>query len=1181
MSLFILNDDSFYNHIDEIVESFLAEIRAGESPSIDAYVNKHPRYGIELRGILETLRIVKPSATKLSETTIVSLDGETKSSSSLTFLQIDDFEIEHKIGEGGMGVVYCAFQKSLQRRVAMKVIPQALLADELAVRRFELEARTAAKLQHSHIVPVFDVGHSSGVYYYTMQLIDGCGMDVIIKRIRKERDAIHEEIELRGWSSHSIKLVDYVQDDEIAYVPTSESRRGSGTAKLRAGESNWKIQSRGYFEEVAELGYQVALALSHSHEMGIVHRDIKPSNLILDRSGHVWITDFGLAKTEESELTRTGDIVGTLRFMSPERMDGICDRRSDIYALGMTLYEILTLEPALRGAGQLAIIQQIRNEAPRPLRGIEAGIPRDLETIIDKAIRKEPESRYQTAIELAEDLHSFLMGLPIKARRVGRVERLAKWSSRNPVVAGAVATIALLLILLSMGSVFAAIRFRTMAINEGQLRYMATRAEQEQREAMLLAQEKSSENLRNLYYAEMKLAMDAAGRPTGLTRLRELLSHWVPAENSGTDAIPEDLRGFEWYWLAALASPNPARQIEFLYPLEGTQLALHPTEPLVVFGYGNLLIVADWESQEVVMERELAANVWSVSLSRRGERLAVVMSNGEVFWIDLASGKEQGSQLLSGANCIAWAGNDRQLWVGRDRAFDGSTEPIASDRIAVIDTESGKVLREMIPGADFEQCELGELVAAKWNGEQVAVSIQQNATTGVIFFDAVSGKVLGRRQWTGHPARLMAWSPYDGRLAVATFDRRLTVVDADEASYFLQESLESRPSSLVWSQNGRELALGAAQGAFRIVDARDLNMKAHYLISEGTIRFACQDRMSGRLLSFTAEEGFCVWNEYELAQRMVQNIEPGDTESRCTVSWSASGEKLLFGNDVVLTMRNIADDRIVHERGEGYSILGDFLGWKGEAGIVSSYRTKVTIRDAYGAKVVDEFFHDERGGVDHVQRVNTDPSGERLLLKMFPLGEKWGMQTIDLRSQELHTLVPETQGHWSADPVWSGDGKRIAVGINRQLKVLDAQTGELQAEMTLASDVQSIAWHPTGKQLAASDESQEIVVFNCQTGEESMRLRGHTGKVFDIDWSPQGTRMASVSDDESLILWDVVEQRPIVSWRGDLPIRAVRWSPDGKRLAMVDQGGKGIILDASRSYGARLKLSKQEGLNEQ
>jgi serine/threonine protein kinase len=214
---------------------------------------------------------------------------------------------------------------------------------------------------------------------------------------------------------------------------------------------------------VALIGRQVAQGLAHAHARGIIHRDIKPSNLLLDTTGIVWITDFGLAKAEDDGLTVTGDILGTLRYMAPERFRSGGDARADVYALGLTLYELLTLRPAFDSSDRLKLIEQIKAEEPARPRSIDSRIPRDLETIVLKALEKDPGRRYSTARAMAEDLRRFLADEPILARRASAAERYWRWARRNPLIASLGGVLTGVLVLATVSSLQAARQFHAQA----------------------------------------------------------------------------------------------------------------------------------------------------------------------------------------------------------------------------------------------------------------------------------------------------------------------------------------------------------------------------------------------------------------------------------------------------------------------------------------------------------------------------------------------------------------------------------------------------------------------------------------------------------------------------------------------------------------------------------------------
>src|SRR5262249_28414684 len=264
-------------------------------------------------------------------------------------------------------------------------------------------------------------------------------------------------------------------------APSADDAPSSASWPGPADTSTLSGSSRDYWRGVARIGVQAAEALHYAHTQGTLHRDIKPSNLLLDLQGTVWITDFGLAKAaDEADLTRTGDILGTLRYMAPERFRGVSDPRSDVYGLGMTLYELLTFEPAFAEADRERLIHQVTQSEPaRPSR-LNPEVPRDLETIVLKAIDREPTHRYPTAGEMAGDLQRYLGGRPIGGRRVSGAGRAMRWCRRNPVVAGLTVSVAALLVAVAASATVAAVQFGLAASKEKRLRIEAqSRAEAE------------------------------------------------------------------------------------------------------------------------------------------------------------------------------------------------------------------------------------------------------------------------------------------------------------------------------------------------------------------------------------------------------------------------------------------------------------------------------------------------------------------------------------------------------------------------------------------------------------------------------------------------------------------------------------------------------------------------------
>ncbi len=299
-----------------------------------------------------------------------------------------------------------------------------------------------------------------------------------------------------------------------------------GTSSLvQSGQS-------GYARSVARIGLQAAEGLAYAHEQGILHRDIKPSNLLLDAHGIVWIADFGLAKaTTDDDLTHTGDIIGTIRYMAPERFQGHCDARSDVYGLGLTLYELLARHPAFDEADRGKLIKQVTESEPPALRTLDRTIPRDLATVVHKAIEREPSHRYRTAEDLAEDLRRFIEDRPIAARRITATEQLWRWCKRNPLAAGLSAS---LLTTLVTGLVVVSVLFLRLwsVAGERSRLYSAELERSEQlREASAQAGAEAEGANRRLYDVRMNLV------PTVLGGLE---SRWLPPDpRRATSGEPE------------------------------------------------------------------------------------------------------------------------------------------------------------------------------------------------------------------------------------------------------------------------------------------------------------------------------------------------------------------------------------------------------------------------------------------------------------------------------------------------------------------------------------------------------------------------------------------------------------------------------------------------------------------
>jgi serine/threonine protein kinase/WD40 repeat protein len=431
--------------LERLADEFVARYRRGERPSLTEYANRLPDRAAEVRDLFPALvefEQLKPDA---ADSTVESGPRAGPADPD----RVGEFRILRRVGQGGMGVVYEAVQESLGRHVALKVLPAEALADPKRLERFRREARAAARLHHTNIVPVFGTGEADGRHYYVMQFIAGHPLDQVIDEVRRLKGG-KTTLATRAASEIAAAMVTatFNTGGDPGEPGVSATGGRSPVAHVPGSPSSLSVSETGrhYWGTVARVGAQVADALAYAHAQGILHRDIKPANLLLDLRGTVWVADFGLAKAADAaDLTHAGDVVGTLRYMAPERFEGQGDQRADTYALGLTLYELLALRPAFDAESRAKLVEQVIAAHPTPPRAINPAIPRDLETVVLKAIAHDPEERYQSAADLADDLRRFTEDRPIRARRASQTELAWRWCRRNPAVASLIAAVLLVL----------------------------------------------------------------------------------------------------------------------------------------------------------------------------------------------------------------------------------------------------------------------------------------------------------------------------------------------------------------------------------------------------------------------------------------------------------------------------------------------------------------------------------------------------------------------------------------------------------------------------------------------------------------------------------------------------------------------------------------------------------------
>ena len=448
------NSQSDPETLEQIVDHFTNRLRAGEHPAIADYQKRHPQFKDEIEDLLASVTMIEQL--KSNSTNSSSKSRSLDEVSGLE--QIGQYKINGEIGRGGMGVVFEAVHESLGKRVAIKVMPTPLVNSKNFVERFKREAQSAARLHHTNIVSVFGVGEGDGYHYYVMDLIEGQTLGAVIRGFNASHpnstkiDRYDTRVDMSGERTLAIT------PSIISEKPTAISLEEKKTLETPTNNSQARPSVKAsHYRWAARIAADIADAVAFAHDADLLHRDIKPSNIILDQKGQVWITDFGLAIDSRCDiyLTKTRDVIGTPKYLSPESLEGKYDYRSEVYCIGLTLYELATLQPAFNNGTTAEVIRAIATSSPPSPRKISPSIPIDLSTIIEKSISRNAEERYSTVKDLQRDLIAFIEDRTIAARPPSTIEMVSKWGRRNPLAASLSIVSFILLLLVAVATSFA------------------------------------------------------------------------------------------------------------------------------------------------------------------------------------------------------------------------------------------------------------------------------------------------------------------------------------------------------------------------------------------------------------------------------------------------------------------------------------------------------------------------------------------------------------------------------------------------------------------------------------------------------------------------------------------------------------------------------------------------------
>jgi eukaryotic-like serine/threonine-protein kinase len=1021
--------------------------------------------------------------------------------------------------------------------------------------RFHREAKAAARLHHNNIVPVFGVGEYEGIHFYVMQFIHGLPLDAVLKEVRrfKGKDVEREGPGISNRASATLTEADLAQSlvtgrfatdlpEETGsaqiFDSSAAAEKDASSAPFPGGPglSTTADSVAQYAKSVARLGLQVADALDYAHQHRILHRDIKPSNLLLDARGTVWVTDFGLAKiASDSDLTRTGDIVGTVRYMAPERFEGRCDVRADIYALGLTLYELLARRPAFEAEGRAALIRQVTQEEPRGLRQIDRSIPRDLETIVRTAVAKDPKHRYATAALLRDELDRFLADRPIRSRPVSIPERYWRWCKRNPSLSLASTAACFLLIAVAVVSTFAAVRNGRLA---GELKTQRDEANRN----LLKAHTNEAEARRHGRRVGQRFdALEAVARAMRLVPAVELTEgERIRLRSQAVAAM--GLPDMRVVWHCDVADPND----------QGFTIDASFERYAFKRNNGTIVVRRCADNQTLVELPGLPMRGLNTvgGFSPDGRYLAMKSWSGHdslEIW-DVNAGRAVLSETnFSGNLTPTWAfhPDGRQLAFGR---FDGT--------IVVVDLVDGHELRRWTEG-------FGRVSAMAFNrdGSRLAFASWYSNVIHVLANDSNRGRAVVDLPTPGQVFHI-AWNPRDTNvLAAGSEDSTIRIWDVDTRRLTITLKGDSYNGLVVaFHPGGNVLASRGWNGVLRLWDIRTgrqiLDLSSAWLPE---LRF---DRDGGRISAHRLSNGVGVLEfvHETVCRSLVRDSGPFSSNVRAAAV-DRTGRHLAAAGTQGITLWDLTSGRPVAllPFTSGFShvafdpagaVLTSYpltLRWPISTGpsgftvgppqLLQWYQTADGLSCSKDGRVValaiyaggGLAFDPEQPALSRRFLPHTDtrgitvsPDGQRIVTGSHSEGT---LKVWDVATGRLLHEFPDAPRHVAACR-FSPDGRWLAAGVIAKGWEL-IETTSWASRISLGSTVGPIAFSADSAIVAIERDSQSyqgsVALVESSTGRELVQIDDPDGsRTAEIVFTPDGTQMIATLLDQPVVrIWDL------------------------------------------------------------